>query len=300
MICSSRRVAGDRPQQPLAARPSPPRRSRTRSSAEQRDGGVAQPAEAVVPVAYAAELLGQRRGRRGDDAAGRRVGECLESRQRAAYGVLPVAVVAYSRPSSAHQDSVSSSARADVDRCGGGRCDRCQTSDERQRSHRPARSNSARWPCRDRSSVQIGRGSQPARPVRRPRSPVPSSSGAPTARCARSRSGAAARCASAPRREALDEPQHQVARRAVVHEVGDPQQAVVGLEVGLQDQRARPGTARRVPRISPIGAIFQRPFSSSPSRAAKQRAESKRGRQSQSIEPSRPTSAAVCVSPIRA
>jgi hypothetical protein len=37
-----------------------------------------------------------------------------------------------------------------------------------------------------------------------------------------------------------------------------------------------------------------------PSSAAKQAGESKRGRQSQSIEPFAPTSAAVCVSPISA
>ena len=39
---------------------------------------VAHPAEAVVPVAHAADVLGQRGGRRGDDAAGRRVGERLQ------------------------------------------------------------------------------------------------------------------------------------------------------------------------------------------------------------------------------
>jgi hypothetical protein len=46
------------------------------------------------------------------------------------------------------------------------------------------------------------------------------------------------------------------------------------------------------------GAIFQRPFSRSPSKAQKQAPESNRGAQNQSIEPSRPTSAAVCMSPI--
>ncbi len=50
---------------------------------EQREGGVAQPAEAVVPVADAAQLLGQRRGRRRHDPAGRPVGERLERDQRA-------------------------------------------------------------------------------------------------------------------------------------------------------------------------------------------------------------------------
>ena len=44
--------------------------------------GVAQPAVAVVPVAHAAELLGQRRRGRGHDAAGGRVGERLERDER--------------------------------------------------------------------------------------------------------------------------------------------------------------------------------------------------------------------------
>ena len=38
---------------------------------EQREGGVAQPAEAVVPISGTAELLRQRRGRGRNDAAGR-------------------------------------------------------------------------------------------------------------------------------------------------------------------------------------------------------------------------------------
>ena len=48
------------------------------------------------------------------------------------------------------------------------------------------------------------------------------------------------------------------------------------------------------------GAICQRPLFAVPSRAAKQAALSKRGQHSQSIEPLRPTRAAVVVSPIRA
>jgi hypothetical protein len=62
-----------------------------------------------------------------------------------------------------------------------------------------------------------------------------------------------------------------------------------------------PGRYRRSARTtSPAGASLQRPCRSSPSSAAKQAAESKRGRHSQSIDPSRPTSAAVRVSPISA
>ena len=46
--------------------------------------------------------------------------------------------------------------------------------------------------------------------------------------------------------------------------------------------------------------MSQRPWSDLPSTAAKQALLSKRGQQSQSMEPLRPTSAAVVQSPIRA
>ena len=49
---------------------------------QQREGGVAQPAKPVVPVAAAAELFRQRGRRRRDDAAGRRIGERLQRDQR--------------------------------------------------------------------------------------------------------------------------------------------------------------------------------------------------------------------------
>jgi hypothetical protein len=49
-----------------------------------------------------------------------------------------------------------------------------------------------------------------------------------------------------------------------------------------------------------LGAIFQCPCSRFPSSAAKHAGESKRGQHSQSMEPSRPTSAPVWQSPIRA
>ena len=61
------------------------------------------------------------------------------------------------------------------------------------------------------------------------------------------------------------------------------------------------GTYRRsTRRTSSTGAIIQRPWSGVPRSAAKQAPESKRGKHSQSIEPSRPTSAAVWQSPIKA
>ena len=78
-------VAGDRAQQPVAPQP----RllgvaGASRASSGER--GVAQPAVAVVPVALAAEVLGQRRGGRGDDAAGARVGQQPQRRAASADG----------------------------------------------------------------------------------------------------------------------------------------------------------------------------------------------------------------------
>jgi len=58
---------------------------------------------------------------------------------------------------------------------------------------------------------------------------------------------------------------------------------------------------RRVTRTaSSRGAISQRPWSGVPRSAAKHASESNRGQHSQSIEPSRPTSAALSQSPISA
>jgi hypothetical protein len=61
-----------------------------------------------------------------------------------------------------------------------------------------------------------------------------------------------------------------------------------------------PGRSRRlIRRTRPTGAIRQRPWRSSPSSAAQQAPASNRGRHSQSIEPSRLTSAAVRRLPMR-
>ncbi len=54
-----------------------------RVQAPERERRVADPREAVVPVALPAGRLGQRRGRCGDDRAGRRVGQALERERRA-------------------------------------------------------------------------------------------------------------------------------------------------------------------------------------------------------------------------
>ncbi len=61
------------------------------------------------------------------------------------------------------------------------------------------------------------------------------------------------------------------------------------------------GRYRRVVLLDvPAGAICHAPCVRSPSSAAKHAPESKRGRHSQSIDPSLETRAAVCVSPMRA
>ncbi len=82
------RAAGHGPQQPFA----PGRRLlgvAGRDQGEQRHRRVAQPAIAIVPVAAAAELLGQRGGRRGDDPAGRRIGQRLQGDERADHRLAP-------------------------------------------------------------------------------------------------------------------------------------------------------------------------------------------------------------------
>ena len=61
--------------------------------AVQREGRVAQPGVAVVPVARAADVLGQAAGRRRDDGAGRLVGEQLEHQRRARDDLAPAPAV---------------------------------------------------------------------------------------------------------------------------------------------------------------------------------------------------------------
>ena len=59
----------------------------------EREGGVAHPAEPVIPVPHAAQLLRQRGGRRCHHAAGGSVGQGLERDQRAQHGLAPLAPV---------------------------------------------------------------------------------------------------------------------------------------------------------------------------------------------------------------
>ncbi len=66
---------------------------------QQRQRCVAQPAEAVVPVSHAAKLLRQRRGRRGDDSAGRPIGQRLQRDQGTQHAVGAISLVlAFLRP----------------------------------------------------------------------------------------------------------------------------------------------------------------------------------------------------------
>ena len=84
--------AGQRPQQPLA-----PGAGLVvvagADQGQQRERGVADPAEPVVPVAHAADLLGQRGRGCGDDAAGRAVDQRLERDQRAQHRVAVGTVI---------------------------------------------------------------------------------------------------------------------------------------------------------------------------------------------------------------
>ena len=74
------------------------------------------------------------------------------------------------------------------------------------------------------------------------------------------------------------------------------------VELGLEHQGVLPVAAagRHDARLAPRRASCQKPCVSLPSRAAKHDGESKWGRHSQSMEPSVPTRAAVCRSPITA
>ena len=81
------------------------------------------------------------------------------------------------------------------------------------------------------------------------------------------------------------------------HEIDQADAPLGGREGRLEDQRAFRYRLSVTP-AGTCGAICHRPFFGSPSSAAKQLSESNRGRQSQSIDPFRPTRAAVSQSPI--
>lgn len=67
----------------------------------QREGGVTNPAKAVIPVALSTDLLGKRSGRSGSDRAGRGVEQELERKRAAHHSLTPRPVVgAVARPGS--------------------------------------------------------------------------------------------------------------------------------------------------------------------------------------------------------
>ena len=70
--------------------------------------------------------------------------------------------------------------------------------------------------------------------------------------------------------------------------------AAIALVVRLEDQRARAVAPLDSPHRDRAGYMYQHPCSSRPSSAAMHASESNRGMQSQSIDPSRDTSAEPC------
>ena len=77
-----RRASSGGAEQPIAKRPRLFVIPRVHQR-EERQRGVAQPTIAIVPIARAPQLLGQRGGWRGDDAPRRRIGQSLQRDQRA-------------------------------------------------------------------------------------------------------------------------------------------------------------------------------------------------------------------------
>ena len=79
------------------------------------------------------------------------------------------------------------------------------------------------------------------------------------------------------------------------HEIDQAHRATRGFDFGFKNQRVAAITTLCVVILS-LGHNLQWPFFASPSNEAKHAPESKRGKQSQSTQPSRLTSAPVCVS----
>ena len=131
MICSCDGRARRRAQQPVA----PGARLVVVAGVhqrKQRQRRVAQPAEAIVPVATAAEHLRQRCRRRRDDAAGGRVGQRLERDQRARHRFGPLAVFSDSaRPTPSRSASVLSRDGSGSIASGGGDVRRSMSENER-------------------------------------------------------------------------------------------------------------------------------------------------------------------------
>ncbi len=278
-----RRVARDRPQEPLAPRDrllavaGPEHR-------DQRQRRVAQPAVAVVPVAHAADPLRERGRRRCDDPAGRRIRQRLQHEQRLVDLLVVVAAVgAAGRPTRASNSSASLSACSGSIASGSSSCDGNQVSTNGIRS--PGASVNSETvvissPC---TSTGVRRQSASGPGDRDPGvvdAPHPGDD-LPVVEAdheLRAHPHLAV--------EALDDPDDVRRLAARRHEVDRAHAPLVRLVDRLQDQRVVPVAARRA-RTAPAGARSQRPCSGSPSSAAKQAPESKRGKQHQSIDPAR-------------
>ena len=166
--------------------------------AQRREGRVADPAVAVVPVAFAAGRLRQRGGRRGDDRPGRRVGEALEDQRRALQVDPPgvVGEVAVAQPVAPELFG-----RVEpLERLGGAarpaEVARRPRSRRRSRSRpragwsvpRTAPSSRSRAPCRWSAAARV-----PSAPLRRPPRPARRRSSSPARRRRRSAAGTPSR-----------------------------------------------------------------------------------------------------------
>ena len=248
-------TAGHRPKQPFAPR----LRFFVKAGihrAEQRQRGVAQPAVAIVPIALAADFLRQRRGRRGDDAAGRPVGERFQRDHGTADRVRPFAGrAALCRPSGPEffgrfqgrrgveflrqrlvrariaQDKGNAFAAADGERADRGHVLACYMHRRAQHHH-------------------VRPGDRAQRTVFQPRHPRHYGAVAET----QNEFGMHCHLAAC----ADDEP-HDLGMIVVErHEIDQRGGALVGLETGFKDERARPitaGDARRLARRHQPAAV---------------------------------------------
>ena len=228
--------------------------------APEREGRVADPGVAVVPVALAAGRLRQRRRQRGDHAAGRRVDQPLQGQRRAlqlrAPGVVgEAAALEPVRASSGWSPRAASAWSMSLGRSGGRRTRRARSSSPRRRRRRRVpvrsgrrRSSSSRLAIRLRSVSPQSTSARravlvelPARPRRARSRAGRRSAGGPRSR--RSRSGASGaacgRRAAAGAGVALDVLHRRDQR------VADDDPAGLGRPGRLDHVRARAGSGGR-------------------------------------------------------
>jgi hypothetical protein len=257
---------------------------------------VAQPAVAVVPVPHAADVLGQRGRRRRDHRSRRLRGHRLERNQRRQDLVaIRALIVAAATPRPPPRLRARKRGVGVLDR-------RTLLVGEMPGQRQPLTRALDRDELRDHGSVlqlQRQRRTEPKRigtgggdrAVRRQLDPR---SDRPVIRTQRKLH---------PHRDTTSQPLHDPhhARRPLSparHEIDQSDRALRGLEVGLEHQRPGPVAPRDRPNLTgrrdepaPVPVI--------PNSAEKHEAESKRGRQSQSTAPFRPTRAAASRSPIK-